>query len=291
MTQHIIDAAEQWIRENPNEEKESRLLLASFLERTHLYEGIEPEEQLKRLINHFKFGLCLYTRSLPPLAMSSPRFNPFAVKIDSLWSRGGADLWKTQFKAALPDAAKAIMESTSPQEPIVFITRGRVSLWPNISAMFLHYDDDCEDGRATIYEAGQGMGEDILSHVTTCWCYTGEDGRPLYLDKAYRPSCKVMEFSAVSPVHAYFRVITAIADGGDWEAVSGACLDLAPWTDTTRFDPEDVDDDAIEECRHIDYETNCLFLHIGEDDAVHVATIRFRDLVDDARQWVMGATI
>lgn len=289
VTDHLRTTAENWILRNPQDAVEARRWASEFIERPYLYEKQTQTQQAQRLENYIESRLCLYTRSLPALTLSSPRFNPVELDVRFISVGASADVWKTRFKAILPPDARAAMDSKSPQEPLVFITKGRASFFPNITAMFLHYESDCDEGRATLYESGEGLGQDILAHVSAGWSGTGDDGRPNGWDEKYQPSCKVLTFSAFSPVHAYIRVITAIADGGTWEDVSGAGCVLTPWKEMKPeegVDPDDHDDDSL-----VDYTTNTLFIHVSEDEKIYVAVVKLRDLIDDARQWVMATTI
>ena len=198
-----------------------------------------------------------------------------------------ADIWKTRLMASLPPQAQEIVSSTSPQEPLVFITRHLAEPWQDIASIFT----GGKERTALAYNDGGSMGQDIIRHVFEGWGSPRDaDGRPTAWDDEYEPGCKVMEFTASSPMHAYLRVVMGIAEVGSQD-VAGASAFLQPYTDTEAAKDGVSDPEMVKFWRSTDMGTKTLFLHFSNNGKIYATIVKLRNMVDDARAWVMDAAI
>jgi len=220
----------------------------------------------------------------PTLMISSTSFVPKPLALNL----SGADTdpdWLEKFKVALPTDAKAVLESCAIQEPLVFITRRNSGIPSGMGRLFNRKGGT--DNGTVMFEDGPGLGDEIRSHIEGSWDYMNyADGGEEWIGEG-TPSCEVFTFYAASPLHAYLRVLVSIADSGDWEQVQGLMSTVTP------FDDEDyaINPGYVEEMRKLNFSTSALFIHLGDDEKIYVATTKITDLVAESLQWVVGSVL
>lgn len=200
-------------------------------------------------------------------------FNPVKIHLSSLCV---ADI-----EVVLPDAAKKIAASRSPQEPIVVITQDVGVEFLAAAKLFLL--EGTHDEALPISVADSfALGEEIVNHIEDGWLSDVDGtGRNVKWDREYIPSTKVLMFRAGSPQLAFMRTLIGLADRlEDCESLEGLMATafwVMPPGEYSR--PGDA---------KIDRETNVLFLHCqSTTKMMSVATMPMRDVVKAALDFMM----